>query len=259
MIRPQGRLLPKAADGTLVNDTSAAHIPLALQPGVQACIAAYQEGLGDALHSVYLRGSVARGGFVPSLSDLDTWALSHGGSASGPRVVTAPWQEASERLAAALPLVSQVELGHTPLVRLAQPDAGFARMLLATTGLCVFGPDHIPALGRFRPGPDTLGDARHVRKSVQELLDRPPADTADACRWICKAIVRAGLESTAHRHGQYTRDLYPCWALFAAFHPEQAACMHRVLGWAITPLTDPAALHAALVEVRSELLPLVAV
>lgn len=190
MIRPQGRLLPKDADGTLVNDTSADHIPSELQPGVQACIAAYQEGVGDALHSVYLRGSVVRGGFVPGLSDLDTWALTHGGSATGPRVITAPWQQASERLAATLPLVSEVELGHTPLTRMAQPDAGFARMLLATTGLCVFGPDHIPALGRFRPGIDTLGDALHVRESVQELLDQPPPDTAEACRWVYKAIVR---------------------------------------------------------------------
>ena len=130
-------------------------------------------------------------------------------------------------------------------------------MLLATSGLCVHGPDYIPKLGRFRPGADTLGHALHVAESVQELLDAPPDDTPDACRWICKAMLRAGLESTAYQHGQYTRDLYPCWALFSAFYPEHAAHMERLLGWVIVPIQDPDQLHLALLAMQAELLPIV--
>lgn len=255
MIRPCGRLLPKDAQGCLVNDARAEHIPGALKPLIDACIAAYKDRLGEGLHSVYLRGSAVRGGFVPGLSDLDTWALARGGALSGPRVITAPWRGQADALALAHPTVSEVELGHTHLLRLAQPDAAFARMLLATSGLCVYGPDHIPTLGRYRPGLQTRGHMLHIAQSVQELLAEPPPDTPQACRWICKALVRAGLESTAHLHGQYTRDLYPCWALFAAFHPEHAAHMERLLGWAIAPLEDPRALDRALRAVQAELLP----
>ena len=219
-------------------------------------MAAYQARHGERLHSVYVRGSAVLGGFVPGISDLDTWALVHDEAADGPRVHVDGYD--AEALTARFPAATDIELCHTGLTRLQQPDAAFARMLLATTAACVHGTDLIPTLPRVRPGSETLGHCLHVAKRVAELLD-DPLDTADddvagATTWIGKAVVRAGLEVHAHEHRQYTRDLWPCYALFAAFHPDRADAMRAVLEATIDPSPRRDDLRALLRRVHSELL-----
>jgi hypothetical protein len=223
---------------------------------VAACITAYEDRHGDRLHSVYVRGSAVLGGFVPGVSDLDTWALVRDDAIDGPRVHVDGYDP--EAIVARFPDATEVELCHTGLVRLQQPDAAFGRMLLATTAACVHGTDLIPTLPRVRPGVDTLGHCLHVASSVQDLLASPldgtDDDVAAATTWIGKAVVRAGLEAHAHEHGQYTRDLWPCYALFSAFHPDRAEAMRAVLEATVDPSPHLDDLRALLRRVQDELL-----
>jgi predicted nucleotidyltransferase len=256
-VQPHGRLYRIDDDGYICNDASLDLLPDGLRPLVDATIEVYRDHLGDDLHGVYLRGSAVRGTFVWGVSDLDTWAVSRRPIDTGRRVVVAPYRDDQARLQAAFPEVRGIELCHTHLARLEADDARFARMLFATEAVVVWGEDVRPQLGRFRPGPDTLGHALHVAEAVQDILDMDGEDTAHHCVWVAKALVRAGLEVHAHEHGQYSRDLWPCFALFAAFHPDQAPLMFEALQLAIRPTDDPAVLREALLRFQQHLVPLV--
>lgn len=256
-VRPCGRLFGKDADGALCNDSSLELLPEGLQPLVDECIGIYRQHLGDRLHSVYLRGSAVRGTFVPGVSDLDTLALTHDALEGEGRVVSEPYAAHRERLDGEWPQVMRVELYHTPIPRIQLPERRFARMLLATQGVIVWGKDIRPSFGRFWPGTDTLGHVTHIADTVAHLLAEPSEDTALACSWICKAIVRAGMEIHAADHGQYSRDLWPCWAMFAAYHPDQADLMFEALTRAVYPTDDAAELHQLLESFQTELVPLV--
>lgn len=252
IVRPGGRLFALDQDGALRNETDRGLLPRCLEPVVEAAIDLYRAVLGRRLRGVYIRGSAVRGTFVDGVSDLDTWAVCDGPD-DGPRLVVEPYREASKALEVQFGL--EVELTHSHRVRLDRPDASFARMMLATQACLVHGKDDRAAFGRFWPGVDTNGELRHVRASLSELAEGKHYTVA-ACRWIGKSLVRAGLEVTATRHGQYTRDLWPCYALFSAFHPEASASMLRALELAVQPTDDPGVLQREWARFLRDLAPL---
>jgi hypothetical protein len=54
-----------------------------------------------------------------------------------------------------------------------------------------------------------------------------------------KQLLRSGLELAMERACCYTRDLYPCYRIFATYHPEKAAAMARALTLAVNPSGHP--------------------
>ena len=50
-----------------------------------------------------------------------------------------------------------------------------------------------------------------------------------------KRILRAGYELVMEKEKGYTRDLYPCYAGFTKYFPEQGSEMRQVLQLALNP------------------------
>lgn len=201
--------------------------------------------LGDSVHSVYLRGSVARGTAVMGISDIDFVVVLVDDAASSLAWVK-PFQAAARRNH---PFHTGVGFEFLRRTRLLDDERlATARFLMATQSVCLFGEDLIPTLPRYKPGPDAVVHAPALARKLARFRagvavldgDEEPdrEKLQEGCRWIMKALVRTGFELVMAEEGTYTRDLVPCYRAFARHYPEKAAEMRRAVFLAINPIHD---------------------
>lgn len=245
-IRAIGSFLPVDEAGWLVNDSRAEYVPAALRA---ALVDFFSQAFGDALVSIYVRGSVARGNAVPGISDLDAFAvLADGTDAACPHL--SPDMLASLRAAA--PQLTDFELSTCRGEEVTRSYYSSWAFLVKTQSACIYGEDLGAALEPYRVGPHLMAEAMYLPMRMQVYAQRVADDTTAeqaiaTCQWMMKAIVRAAFDLTLDRAGRYTRDLYPCWTTFSQLYPEHAHHCERALQWAIAPDADTAA-HRALVD-----------
>jgi len=77
-VQPLGDYLDSDEQGYLINPAAWQHIPKAWHLPIEAIKQAYQDFYKDALHSLYLRGSLVRGTYRAGISDVDVLALVQG-------------------------------------------------------------------------------------------------------------------------------------------------------------------------------------
>ena len=77
-IQKHGAVLSTDKDGYLIPDASLDKIVPPWNEAVNFIKEAYIKHLGERLHSVYIRGSIARGLAVEGISGLDSFALLRG-------------------------------------------------------------------------------------------------------------------------------------------------------------------------------------
>lgn len=234
-ILPLGDVLAVDAEGYLINPCRHNLIAPPWSAAVEALVAAYLHHLGARLHSVYLRGSVAKGGAIESVADIDSFAVLH----SEPEDTDAAWiAPLQARMAAEFPFHTGLEVTLVSCRTVCEdPKAKVWPFLIKTQSLCLWGEDLAPSLPRYRPGPALAAHAHQLGADLQEFRAKcPEGDTAeiaqdirDWCQWIMKRVVRMAREPS------YTRDLYPCYATFARHYPQQAPQMRQALEWAIEP------------------------
>jgi hypothetical protein len=243
-VRPLGRLTPVDADGYIVSDVDRAYIrppwDAPLDEVVRACV----EHWGDALHSVYVRGSLPRGFAVEGVSDIDCYALVRGRQGE----IDTSWIEAvCHDLDAKYPFQTGIEIiafslegtvdpGDSPLFRIVQFSIG-------TNCLCIHGEDLGPSLPRVKPGPGIAVRAANLPSEMQLALshlgpESPASEVREWCAWIMKRVVRTGFELVMEREQAYTRDFYFCFEAFARHHPEYERAMYRCLELAVAPSED---------------------
>jgi hypothetical protein len=238
-ICPIGRFWPIDADGFIQNDAA----PEKILPPYSGLVAevrdAYLEHLGQRVHSIYVRGTMARGIAVEGVSDLDSFALVSCAQESP----DLSWVgEVAERLRSRHPCVTGIELGCVDrdeigsTVRFSELD-----LLMVTQTACVWGEDVTPYLPRYKPGILVANsDISQIGLDIKEALvglevDPSPQNGRYWCRRIAKNIIRAGFSFTILRKRLYTRDLYPCYRVFANQYPKQESGMRRAVEYALDP------------------------
>jgi len=212
---------------------------------VALVVDAYRDRLGPALHSVYVRGSVARGLAVEGVSDLDTFAVLV--PCAPPELdpsAFASWSsEVDARVTARHPAVVGVE---TDLVRYDQVvrGRGYFAFALKTEAACVHGPDLADQVAPFRLGPDVAFQTKFFRKHLaifrREYPSEPPAERPGFIAWLARRLLRLGMELVMLQEGRYSRDLDRCYESFARYYPAQAEAMRRALELAVNPTADAA-------------------
>lgn len=237
-VEPIGSYLPTDAEGFIVNPTSLEKVQPKWLPVIERVKDAYREHFGECLHSVYIRGSVAKGGAIDNVSDLDSFAV----VALPHDQIDLTWsQDFDKQVMSEYSFVRGVEIAVIPLDELDSHRAD--KIMIKTQSICVYGlnlADDIPPL---KPGKETAqhvkGIAREVAKT-REWLDEEHAEDEirRRCAWIMKRLLRAGFELVMERSGKYTRDLYPCYEGFSEYYPEKRDEMYRVLELAINPTSD---------------------
>lgn len=244
-IRPTGSYFEVDDDGFLKNPASLDKIQQKWRHLIDDVVEVYKNKFGENLHSVYVRGSVAKGEAVDGVSDADTFAY-----------VTVPkdqiekgWQkEDSAVLKHKYPFAEDIEISVMPL-----PETGSSMILQS---VCVYGEGlEVPPK---KPGKEMLNhlyyfEERHMntRKWFDAISPDEKEQIQGKCTWLMKDILRAGFELTMERSGRYTRDLYLCYKDFSEYYPEKESLMREILDLALNPIAD----KQKILEIQERIVP----
>lgn len=247
-IRPMGSYFEVDENGYLVNPASLEKIQEKWKPAIDDVVEVYKNKFGDVLHSVYIRGSVAKGEAVEGVSDLDSFAYVN----LKKEEIEKGWQkEERALLKEKYPYIEDIEITVMPVPEKAS--------LMVAQSVCVYG--EAMEVQPKKPGKDMFNhlyyfEERHInaRKSLENISDSEKEKIQSKCVWLMKDILRAGFELTMERSGHYTRDLYLCCKDFSEYYPEKENIMFKVLDLAINPVSD----KKRIFEVIDEIVPWVA-
>jgi len=254
-IRPIGRILYADRDGYLPQTDCAQALPRDWRPLVDGAVGAYRSCLGDRVHSVYVRGSVARRTAVAGVSDVDMVALVV--ADERPDGGNARLGDFATELLRRHPIASGIELVAVPLGRfLAMPQYRSLRFAISIGGHLLCGTDVRPQLARPRLGPEAVMHAHEVAQWRQTAVRRLAAgrmaeNVRQTCQWAMKRAVRSAFELVMFDVNGYTRDLYPCARAAAEEYPDKAAAIWRALDLAINPTADAAIVGRALADLTA--------
>jgi predicted nucleotidyltransferase len=242
-IRPIGNILYADRDGYLPPIDCSRELPRDWRPAVNAAVEAYRSCLSDRLHSVYVRGSIARGTAVPGVSDVDIVALAVDGAPDG---ATARLDDFAAELLRRYPIASAFELAVVPLDKfLTTFRFQSLRFAISLSGYPLVGTDVRIRLARPRLGPEAITHAHQVSQWRRAVERRLAAESADAdvrltCRWAMKRILRSAFELIMLEINGYTRDLYPCVRAAVREYPDRAHALWTALDLAVNPSSDKA-------------------
>ena len=249
-ILEMGRVLKTDADGFIVSESSLDKLQPAWKEAVFATKDVYLRHLGDVVHSIYVRGTVSRGEAIEGISDVDTLCVVK----QDPATLDRSWlRQERQTLAKQFPFTTGVELILVFLDDLLEKESEFDyRFIIKTQSACVYGEDLAAQIAPFRADQET---ASHFHRNLEEVFQNAKngiannnnvEDIKDWCRWVMKRIIRAGFVLVMAREQVFTRDLYPCYALFSKHFPEREPEMKQALYWAINPTSNPAEITAFL-------------
>ena len=93
---------------------------------------------------------------------------------------------------------------------------------------------------KFKIGKEIMFHSKHpekVRARIERNLgtDDSEENIKAGCVWLCKQLLRSGIELCYERSGKYSRDLYRCWETFSEYYPEMSDEMKHVLHLALNP------------------------
>lgn len=237
-IQQIGETLKLDPMGYFINPCHISHIASPWVGAIEDVKAALLTHVGAKIHSIYVRGSVAKGMAVAGVSDLDMFAIVF----DEQNDIDMSWSdEFFLAQSVKYPFIKGIETGLAPLSKVLGPEPVRAlRFLLKTQSVCVWGNDLIPEIESFSPGAyltdgihDFEENVENIVAGISEVDDKERLDAI--CIWIMKQVIRTGFLLVAERERTFTRDLYPCYQLFCRHYPEYAAEMKFALQSAIGP------------------------
>lgn len=231
-IRPTGRFFKVDANGYLVNDASWTYIALKDQEVLDEIVKVYRKKLNTDLHSIYLRGTLARGLFCEDVSDVDTFALVHQPNI---RWSKPDWAAiASQRLVEQFPNLSTIEMMLSSYDSHLQTTYPSLAMQIKTQSLCLYGEDIGSKIKPYKIGREIMINHQWLAADLAECMASEILDP-QAVRQLMKTILRSGLELVMERAQRYSPDLYLCSQLFAKYYPTKASLMEQTLYYYLNP------------------------
>lgn len=249
-IRKMGAFLKADAEGYLGKECELSKVQSPWKEAVEEIVQAYLSHHSEAIHSLYLRGSLPRGLALPGVSDIDTFAVVR----VAPKDLKLRWIEEFRRdFLRRHPMAAGLEIQFFPLEPLLYHRGTFSmRFTIKHLSVCLYGEDLGASIPSFRPDLN-IAYAFHGRLGeeivqVQKWLESPrsPQEIRRACEWIMKRIVRTGFAILIPQEQAYTRDLYLCYETFARHYPEQSEAMYQALQLAIVPSENTEVILAVL-------------
>lgn len=239
-ITKSGVYLDTDEEGYLLSDSSASKIVSPWSEAVDYARDLEVRRLGDRLHSLYLRGSAARGRAIPGRSDLDLFAVIFDNM---PGEISPPLWSQNTEFRRRFPFVTSVESSHITLANVHGPFH-YYRFTMKVSAVCIHGEDLLPRIAPYRADAPIAEEwFRIFPHLIDQLVDdlgeaRDEESKKGLCQDLMKAFLRAGFLLVMKRQNAYTRDLYPSYQSFSRFYPERESTMGRCLELAVNPISD---------------------
>lgn len=194
----------------------------------------------DKVHSIYVRGTVARGYAVRGISDFDVYAITQ-------KEVNTPWSiQEQSRIQTLYPEIKQIQMDFVPMKYFEESDRiRFMRFVLKTQSVCIYGKDLSPTISPFRLSPEIVNfDISYLPIAIQKVRSTitesqlSSEDIKVECHHLMKKVVRTGLALIALTEQIYTRDLGLCYDAFVKCYPDQAFKMAKAIELAVHPIGE---------------------
>jgi hypothetical protein len=240
-IYPTGKFNDLDSEGYILNSGVYPVIQKEYKAPVQKSIDAVLEHFSEIIHSIYLRGSVAKGIAILNVSDIDFIFISTIELTKEEKSIL--YDEIEPKICVEFPYINGIELHFQTLDSLQQ---NWVQFMMSTQCVCIYGEDLNLTLPKFKIDENAyshIGSLESDISSIQEefIKETNSDEIKSACTWIMKRIVRVGFEiciRRGERAQKYTRDLYPCYEVFSEYYPERKAEMFEALTLAIYPIDD---------------------
>lgn len=221
--------------GYIINPARLEHLPEYGSVLVETIQEAYLKAYGNDLHSIYLRGSLVRGSFVPGISDIDAIGLLQN---KGVRWKSAPFQKEIQSTLEKI-IRGQVQIdarcsSYDEKMLITYPELA---MILKTQAIAIFGTDIRTEIPKYRIDRSLLLHYRWLEEDLKHFFNKTINNAQDR-KAIHKMLIRCGLEVVLERCQQFSFDLYPAIQLFGRIYPEKKAEMEQILYYFLNPDLD---------------------
>jgi hypothetical protein len=245
---------PMDKDGFIINPTSKEKIKSHWIDIIADIIVEYRNAYKDKVHSIYLRGSVAQGLDIGTVSDLDMFALLYNENSNYIHWKSVSWiKQFQKRLFEKYQLQNKIDLGYSTYVPDVREMNLKIQMVLKTQSLCVWGQDIIPEIRKFKPGKEMILNLKWLESDLNETIEKLTAtentdDIKELCTSIMKIIIRAGYELVIVREAKFTNELYQCYQTFSTYYPDKEQLMKNALDLFLNPTENKAAIIQTIEE-----------
>ncbi len=248
MIAVQGRLWPVNENGIILSDTNPDHLVSPYDAIIRDAVETYIEHLGDALHSIYITGSVPRGLALMGRSDVDFFAVLNPDAAE----VAEDWINTEEtRLNAGYAAINGVRLEVWPYDDVFGSPGLYTvgAFIVKTQSVCVWGEDLEPEIAPFNFDDIRIraavfnDDIIQIKPDIKAAMaaveaDPSPENVRHWCKHICKNLLRTGFGLVAVNQAIYTRDVDVAMLYFVGKYPEQTNFIRAAWSYIRLPTDD---------------------
>ncbi len=234
-IKPIGSFFPQDKNGFILNDTSFEKVQKQWLSVIERIKKSYIDNFGKKVHSIYLRGSVARGSNVDGFSDIDIFAVIYD---LEERWKMGEWQpDLQKELQKEFPFVREVEIMLTLFFKDFYQENPRLAMIIKTQSLCIFGNDLSESIPPFLPNKKMILNLTWLEEDVNEFLQKEKITTQN-CQEITKILIRSGFELVMEKEQKFTTDLYLCYDVFSKYFPNKEKEMREMLHLYLNPMED---------------------
>ena len=236
-----GSFVPMNEQGYLLNNNTIAQINPPFDKPINKIIATYSEIFKNQVHSIYIRGSVARAKAIIGFSDYDCFAVLFD---TPNEMQVVQLKTSTQTLVTEFDFVSNFDLYFFTLSDLLEnPDFYHWKFALKIQSLCIYGNDLIQTLPNYKPNSEIIYSLFHLEKRIEKSKLKlysffDPTLTKYWCSWIARTFVRCGLELVIEREKNFTNELYLCYEVFSKYYPDKKNQMQAALEFAINPITN---------------------
>ncbi len=202
------------------------------QPVVDDLVKFLRAGVGEALHSIYLYGSVARKTAVPDISNVDVVIITKRSFEDRKTTLlnTIRW-----RFQKSFPFVNGVSVKTALVDEVATLDSIFTwGFMLKHCCVCVYGDDLAECFGDFEPSWEI---AKYWNMDIDDWLPllreriakaNSQTELLNAQRTLAKKLLRASYSLVMYRDKRWFDDPIECGENFLRYHPEKQLEIERL-------------------------------
>ena len=203
----------------------------------------YLQTWQNDIHSIYLRGSIAKGIAIDNVSDIDSFAILQPGKLKSKGILersqVEAWAIDSEaKLQAKFPFIAGLEVGLVPFESI-RDRSNIYNFIIKVQRVCIYGDDLASKIDPYKIDHQIAFQTKYIHFHLEQFLSEYPNETEEEKKlwlnWLMRRYLRLGMEFVMQTEQLYTRDLYLCYESFAKHYPQQAEQMYSALKLAIAP------------------------